>query len=165
MTLFCELSRQQRPAVLSSSNGQAARETPFEHNPSSTAFSNGWAHPRDNDRSRALDLVFGALERAGVDARQRKIVWPDRETAIDRAVNGPHPCGASRAMPRHLIKAGVLGWLRKLYCQDRPPNANSRNSTGSSDPGSTTMSARHEPHKKWPRTRHSQGGSFHGILD
>ena len=31
--------------------------------------------------------------------------------------------------------------------QNPTPNANLRNSTGSSDPGSTTMSARHEPQK------------------
>jgi hypothetical protein len=35
----------------------------------------------------------------------------------------------------------------KTVRQNPTPNANSRNSTGSSDPGSTTMSARHEPQK------------------
>ena len=38
----------------------------------------------------------------------------------------------------------ALGWLENR-APDCIPNANSRNSTGSSDPGSTTMSARHEP--------------------
>ena len=47
-----------------------ARNTPSRTTPSSAAFSNGWAHPEGQQSIEPLDLVFGALEDAGVDARQ-----------------------------------------------------------------------------------------------
>jgi hypothetical protein len=58
----------------------------------------------------ALDLVFGALENAGVDARQRKIVWADGkrlsiEQSTDR-IHAGHP-----GVRGHLIETHVLGWL------------------------------------------------------
>ena len=88
--------------------------------------------------------MFGALEHAGVDARQRKIVWADGkrlsiEHSTDR-IHTEHP-----DVPRHLIRNSPAGVGSKTVLQDPTPNANSRNSTGSSDPGSTTTSARHEP--------------------
>ena len=66
--------------------------------------------PEGQQSIEALDLVFGALEHAGVDARQRKIVWADGkrlsiEHSTDR-IHTEHP-----DVPRHLIETHVLGWL------------------------------------------------------
>ena len=60
--------------------------------------------------ARSLTEPFGALEHAGVDARQRKIVWADGkrlsiEQSTDR-IHAGHP-----GVPRHLIETHVLGWL------------------------------------------------------
>jgi len=58
----------------------------------------------------ALDLVFDALGPAGVDARQRKIVWADGERlSIEQSaerIHAEHP-----GVPRDLIETHVLGWL------------------------------------------------------
>ena len=120
-----------------------ARNPRSRTTPSSTAFSNGWTHPRDNSRSRQLDLVFDALEHAGVDARQRKIVWADgKRLSIEQSaerIHAGHPDVAC-----DVIKLTCwVGW--KAVRRKPTPSANSRNSTGSSNRGSTTMSARHAP--------------------
>jgi hypothetical protein len=58
----------------------------------------------------ALDLVFDALVHAGVDARQRKIVWVDGERlSIEQSaerIHAEHP-----GVARDLIETHVLGWL------------------------------------------------------
>ena len=61
---------------------------------------------------------------------QRKIVWADgKRLSIEQSTDRIH--ARYPGVPRHLIET--------------TPNANSRNSTGSSGPGSTTMGASHEP--------------------
>ena len=109
--LFCELSRQQRPAVLSSSNWQVARETPLRGQPLHRRLSrmDGRTRGTTVDRT-ALDLVFGALEHAGVDARQRKIVWADgKRLSIEHSTDYIHR--GRPGVPRHLIETHVQGWL------------------------------------------------------
>ena len=54
--------------------------------------------------------MFNALDHAGVDARQRKIVWADgKRLSIERSaerIHAEHP-----SVPRYLIETHVLGWL------------------------------------------------------
>ena len=69
--------------------------------------------PEGQQSIEALDLVFGALEHAGVDARQRQIVWADGkrlsiEHSTDR-IHTEHP-----DVPRHLIETPPAGLARKL---------------------------------------------------
>ena len=60
--------------------------------------------------ARSLTEPFGALEHAGVDARQRKIVWADRKRlSIEQSPNRVH--AGHPGVPRHLIETHVLGWL------------------------------------------------------
>ena len=129
--------------MLCSSDGQAAREIPFEDNPVIDGFLEWMDAPEGQQSIEALDLVFDALEHAGVDARQRKIVWADGKLlSIGQSaerIHAEHP-----GVPRDLIETHVLGWLESCVpesCSERQM----RNSTGSSNRGSTTMSARHEP--------------------
>ena len=66
--------------------------------------------PEGQQSIEALDLVFDALEHAGVDARQRKIVWADgNRLSIEQSaerIHAEHP-----GIPRDLIETHVLGWL------------------------------------------------------
>ena len=96
--------------MLSSSNEQAARETPFDDNPFIDGCLEWMDAPEGQQSIEALDLVFGALEHAGVDARQREIVWADGkrlsiEQSTDR-IHAGHP-----GVPRHLIETHAAGWL------------------------------------------------------
>src|SRR4249920_2274061 len=115
-------------------------KSPFEDN----SVINGlleWMDAPEGQRSiEALDLVFDALEHAGVDARQRKIVWADgKRLSIEQSaerIHAEHPATSSKL-------TCWVGW--KAVRRHPTPSANSRNSTGSSNRGSTTMSARHGP--------------------
>ena len=82
----------------------------FEDNPFIDGFLEWMDAPEGQQSIEALDLVFGALEHAGVDARQRKIVWADgKQLSIEHStdrIHTEHP-----DVPRHLIETHVLGWL------------------------------------------------------
>ena len=66
--------------------------------------------PEGQHSIEALDLVFGALDHANVDARRRKIVWTDgKRLSIEESaerLHAEHP-----DMPRYLIEIHVFGWL------------------------------------------------------
>ena len=90
--------------------GKRRAKHPFEDNPFIDGFLEWMGAPEGQQSIEALDLAFGALEHAGVDARQRKIVWadgkrPSIEQPTDR-IHAGHP-----GVPRHLIETHVLGWL------------------------------------------------------
>src|ERR1700683_2638133 len=57
--------------------GKRRAKHPFEDNPAIDGFVEWMDAPEGQQSIEALDLVFDALAHAGVDARQRKIVWAD----------------------------------------------------------------------------------------
>ena len=87
-----------------------ARNIPFEDNPVIDGFLEWMDAPEGQQSIEALDLVFDALEHAGVDARQRKIVWADgKRLSIEQSaerIHAGHPDVAC-----DLIETHVLGWL------------------------------------------------------
>jgi hypothetical protein len=110
--------------------------------------------PEGQQSIEALDLVFGALEHAGVDARQRKIVWADRkrlsiEHSTDR-IHTEHP-----DVPRHLIETHVQGWLENC-----PPESYSERQLEELDrligPWLDDYARTSRAAKEEPRTRHSR---------
>ena len=83
--------------------------------------------PEGQDSIDALNLVFDALEHAGVDARRRKIIWDDGEAAVDQAVGGAHPCRASgrcpairSKIPLRLARKLRAGVLLEQQLEERP---------------------------------------------
>ena len=92
------------------SSGQRRAKHPFEDNPFIDGFLEWMDAPGGQQSIEALDLVFGALEHAGVDARQRKIVWADgKRLSIERSTDRIH--AGHPGVPRHMIETHVLGWL------------------------------------------------------
>ena len=90
--------------------GKRRAKHPFEDNPFIDGFLEWMDAPEGQQSIEALDLVFGALEHAGVDARQRKIVWADgKRLSIEQSVERIH--AEHPGVPRHLIETHVLGWL------------------------------------------------------
>ena len=87
-----------------------ARNPPFEDNPVIDGFLEWMDAPEGQQSIEALDLVFDALEHAGVDARQRKIVWADgKRLSIEQSaerIHAGHPDVACDVIETH-----VLGWL------------------------------------------------------
>lgn len=90
--------------------GKRRAKHPFEDNPFIDGFLEWMDAPEGQQSIKALDLVFDALEHAGVDARQRKIVWADgKRLSIEQSaerIHAEHP-----GVPRYLIETHVLGWL------------------------------------------------------
>jgi hypothetical protein len=66
--------------------------------------------PEGQQSIEALDLVFDALDHAGVDARQREIVWADgKRLSIEQSaarIHAGHPGVACE-----LIETHIVGWL------------------------------------------------------
>ena len=90
--------------------GKRRTASAFEDHPVIDGFLEWMDAPEGQQSIEALDLVFDALEHAGVDARQRKIVWADGtrlsiEQSAER-IHAEHP-----GVPRDLIETHVLGWL------------------------------------------------------
>jgi hypothetical protein len=86
-------------------------KSPFEDdNPFIDGLVEWMDAPQGQQSIEALDLVFDALEHAGVDARRRKIVWADgKRLSIEQSaerIHAEHP-----GVPRDLIETHVLGWL------------------------------------------------------
>jgi hypothetical protein len=90
---------------------------PFEDNPFIEGFLE-WMDSSEGQQSiEALDLVFGALEHAGVDARRRKIIWADgRRLSIEQSVECLH--AEQPDVPRDLIESHVCGWLENCAPED-----------------------------------------------
>ena len=83
---------------------------PFEDNPFIVGFIDWMGSPEGQDSIEALDLVFGALDHVDVDARRRKIVWPDgKRLSIEQSaarLHAEHP-----DISRDLIETHMFGWL------------------------------------------------------
>jgi hypothetical protein len=102
--------------------GKRRAQSVFEDNPVTDGFLEWMDTPEGQHSIEASDLVFGALEHAGVDARQRKIVWADgQRLSIEQSaerIHAGHP-----GVPRSLIETHVLGWLESCapesYSEDQ----------------------------------------------
>ena len=90
--------------------GKRRAESAFKDNPVIDGVLEWMDAPEGQQSIEALDLVFGALEHASVDARQRRIVWADgKPLSIEQSVariHAGHPRVACELTETHL-----LGWL------------------------------------------------------
>jgi len=97
-------------------------KSPFEDdNPFIDGFLEWMEAPEGQQSIEASDLVFAALDRASVDARQRKIVWADGKRLSIRQsaarIHAGHP-----GVARDLIETHVVGWLESCVpgsCSER----------------------------------------------
>ena len=90
--------------------GKRRAKHPFEDNPFIDGFLEWMDAPEGQQSIEALDLMFAALQRPGVAANQRKIVWADgKRLSIEQSaerIHAEHP-----GVARDLIETRVLGWL------------------------------------------------------
>ena len=97
-------------------------KSPFEDdNPFIDGLLEWMQAPEGQQSIEASDLVFAALAGAGVDARQRKIIWRDgKRLSIEQSagrIHAEHP-----GVPRELIETHVVGWLESCApesCSER----------------------------------------------
>src|ERR1700759_5281342 len=90
--------------------GSWRAKSPFENNPFIDGFVEWMDAPEGPHSIDALDLVFDALEHAGVDARRRKIIWDDgKRLSIKQSVERIH--AGHPDVPRDQIESHLCGWL------------------------------------------------------
>ena len=66
-----------------------------------------------SESEQALFDVLDALERASVDARERRIVWPDAtRLSIEDTARKIH---SESGAPLDRIQSHVVGWLEMIY--------------------------------------------------
>ena len=101
--------------------GKRRAKSAFEDNPVIDGFLAWMEAPEGQHSIEALDLVFDALDHAGVDARQRKIVWADgKRRSIAQSVERIH--AGHPGVACDLIETHVLGWLESCApesCSER----------------------------------------------
>ena len=82
----------------------------FDDNPFIEGFLEWMVSPDGQVAGEVSDLVFATLESAGVDARRRKIIWPDgKRLSIEQSaqrIHAQHP-----DMSRELIETHLCSWL------------------------------------------------------
>jgi hypothetical protein len=87
--------------------GKRRAKHPFEDTPVIEGFLDWMDAPEGQQSVEALDLVFDALEHAGVDAEQRKIVWADgKPLSIEQSVariHAGHPGVACELIETHVL--------------------------------------------------------------
>ena len=90
--------------------GKQRAKHPFEDDFFIDGFLGWMDSPEGQHSIESLDLVFDALEHAGVDAKRRKIVWDDgKRLSIEQSVERIH--AAHPDVPRDQIESHVCGWL------------------------------------------------------
>ena len=120
--------------------GRRRAKSPFEDNPSSTAFSNGWRRRGTTIRSRhSIWCSTHWNMPASTPGNARYRLAGRRETAIDRAVGGAHPRWASGRGVRcdRNSRAGLAGGLK--------PEASARRRLRGTRPAHRSV-ARHRAH-------------------
>jgi hypothetical protein len=90
----------------------------FEDNPFLDGFSEWMGSAEGELSEETLDAVWGLLETADVDAKQRKIIWEDgKRLSISKSVQRIHADHPD--FPPELIEAHVIGWLEMEFA---PPD-------------------------------------------
>lgn len=90
--------------------GSWRAKSPFEDSPFIDSFDEWMDAPEGQDSIDALNLVFDALEHAGVDARRRKIIWDGgKRLSIKQSVERIH--AEHPDVPRGQIESHLCGWL------------------------------------------------------
>ena len=83
---------------------------PFEDNPFLEDFLDWMASSEGEQSSEALDAVAALLEKADVDAKNRKIIWEDgQRLSITESVQRIH--ADCPELPLELIETHLIGWL------------------------------------------------------
>lgn len=98
--------------------GKRQQKHSFEDNPFLDGFAQWMGSAEGELSSEALDVVWGLLETARVDAKQRKIIWEDGQrlsiTKSVQRIHADHPDFSPELIEEHLI-----GWLQMEYA---PPD-------------------------------------------
>ena len=90
--------------------GQRREPDIFDENPLTGDFLEWLVSPDGQAAGEVSGLVFATLENANVDAKGRKIIWPDgRRLSIEQSAERIHAEHPDR--PRELIEISLCSWF------------------------------------------------------
>ena len=87
---------------------------PFEDNPFLDGFFDWMDSPEGERSSEVSDIVWMLLEKADVDAKNRKIIWEDgKRLSITESVQRIH--ADYQDFPLEMIEEHLIGWLEMEF--------------------------------------------------
>ncbi len=105
------MERSKKPRTLGNEQGL------FEDNPFVDDFIDWMVSPRGQLSQKVLEAVWGMLEKADVDAKNRKIVWPEgQRLSIDCSVKRIYKKYSQ--YPVGLIEKHLIGWLEMEFAPE-----------------------------------------------
>ncbi len=94
--------------------GRRHEQHPFEDNPFVEGFADWMDSPEGELSSDVLNVVWGLLEKADVDAKNRKIIWEDgKRLSITESVQRIH--ADYPAFPIEMTEDHLIGWLEMEF--------------------------------------------------
>ncbi len=94
--------------------GRRHEQHPFEDNPFVEGFIDSMDSPEGTLSSDVLNVVWGLLEKADVDAKNRKIIWEDgKRLSITESVQRIH--ADYPAFPIEMTEDHLIGWLEMEF--------------------------------------------------
>lgn len=135
--------------------GKRREKHPFEDNPFLQGLLEWMDSPEGQQSTEALDALYEALEGAAVDAKARRIIWPDgQQLSLSESVERLH--GARPDLALELIESKLISWLEMGFA----PPSYSKEQLDELDRLTEKWVADYErskpkPGRKRPRTRHS----------
>ena len=94
--------------------GKRHEKHPFEDNPFLEDFADWMDSPEGELSSEVLEAVWMVLEKADVDAKNRKIIWEDgNRLSITESVQRIH--ADYPELPLELIEEHLIGWLEMEF--------------------------------------------------
>jgi len=96
---------------------ESAEDSIFADNPFIDGFLEWMGSPEGQQSIEADDVLWEVLENVRIDAKQRKLIWPDSERLdLDqsvRRIEKGHP-----NLPRHQIEEHLLYWIDADYAPE-----------------------------------------------
>ena len=94
------------------------QEHPFENNPFIEALFERMHSPEGELYSEVSETLWPLLQKLQVDAKQRKLIWPDgKRLDLDESVQNIHTDYPE--FPRELIESRLISWLDSEYAPPR----------------------------------------------
>ena len=138
---------------MSKQRREQPQDSIFANNPFLDGLFDWMDSPEGQQSIEVRDVLWNLLEDVQLDAKQRKLIWPDAER-LDLEQSIQRVQKSTRTFPATRSRSSYLTGLIWATIRKTTPRRNSTNLTASQSDGSPTISKRQKP-KKHKRTRHS----------
>jgi len=118
-----------------SSAGNSRRTAIFANNTFLDGLFEWMDSPEGQQSIEVRDVLWNLVEDVQLDAKQRKLIWPDAEIARSRAIHSTHPEKVPGLSPATRSRSSYLTWIDMGYDPEKYSRRNSTNLTASQSDG------------------------------